>query len=168
MKLHIFFLSIILFLFSCNSNENQNLDLQQFTPVQVKEFKKKNVSISTVLRFHNKEEKEVLIDYAEFDVIVNGKDIGTFIQKKSKTVPANGLFELPIEIDFAPEDAFLNLDYGVLKIKSDIVSKVALRGYLNSTSNGKTKKLEYDVTQKVLFSNNSKLYLDDAGNLQEK
>lgn len=168
MRLHIFFLSIIFFSISCGSNDKQNLDIQQFTPVKVNEFKKKNVSISTMLRFYNKEEKEVIVDYAEFDIIVNGKDIGTFIQKKTKTIPANGLFELPIEIDFAPEDAFLNLDYGLLKIKSDIVCKVALRGYLNTSSNGKTKKLDYDVTQKVLFTNNNNLYLDDAGNLQEK
>jgi hypothetical protein len=134
MRLHIFFLSLILFCISCESSNEQNLDLQQFTPVLVKEFKKKNVSISTLFRFYNNEEKEVNIAYAEFDIIVNGKDLGTFIQKKSKNVPANGLFELPIELDFTPEDAFLNLDYGIVKIKSDIVSKVALRGYLTVTS----------------------------------
>ena len=168
MRLHIFFLSIIILCSSCSSNDKQNIELQQFTPIQVKEFKKKNVSISTVLRFYNAEEKEVKIEYAEFDIIVNGKDVGTFIEKKTKNVPANGLFELPISLDFAPEDAFLNLDYGMIKIKSDIVCKVAVRGYLSTSVNGKSKKLDYDVTQKVLFSNNKDLYLDENGNLQEK
>lgn len=168
MRLHIFFLSIVILFSSCGSNTTQNIELQQFTPIQVKEFKKKNVSISTVLRFYNTEEKEVKIEYAEFDIIVNGKDVGTFIEKKTKNVPANGLFELPINIDFAPEDAFLNLDYGMMKIKSDIVCKVAVRGYLSTSINGKSKKLDYDLTQKVLFSNNKDLYLDENGNLQEK
>jgi hypothetical protein len=56
----------------------------------------------------------------------------------------------------------------MLKIKSDIVTKGTLRGYLNTPATGKTKKLENDVTQKVLFSNKGKLYLVEAGNLQEK
>ena len=168
MRLHIFFLSIVLFASSCGSSKKQNIELQQFTAIKVNEFKKKNVGISTVLRFYNADEKEVKLDYAEFDIIVNGKDVGTFIQKKSKSVPSNGLFELPIELDFAPEDAFSNLDYGMIKIKSDIVCNVAIRGYLNQTIDGKSKKLEFDATQKVLFTNNDDLYLDENGNLQEK
>jgi len=32
------------------------------------------------------------------------------MQKKSKTIPSNGLFELPIDIDFAPKDTFTNLN----------------------------------------------------------
>jgi len=146
---------------------SQIIELQQFSEVEVVEFKKKNVAISTMLRFYNSDEKDVKIDYAEFDIYVNGKDVGTFIQKKSKNVPVSALFELPINVDFAPESAFLNLEYGIKKIKSDIVSKVRIAGFLTTSQNGKEKKLEYDITQKVLFSNNNKLYLDKDGNLQE-
>ena len=168
MRINIIFFGLLSLLFACKSNNSQLIELQQFSEVKVKEFKKKNVAISSTLRFYNSDEKDVKINYAEFDIHVNGKDVGTFIQKSDKNVPANGLFELPIEIEFSPESAFLNLDYGLIKIKSDIVSKVRIFGYLIIVQNGKEKKLEYDVTQKVLFSNNNDLFLDENGNLQEK
>lgn len=168
MRINIFILSILISLLACTSNDNQIIELQQFSPVKVREFKKKNVAISTTLRFFNSDEKDVKIEYAEFDIYVNGKDVGTFIQKKSKNVPVNGLFELPIDLEFAPESAFLNLDYGLVKIKSDIVCDVRIAGFLTSVQNGKEKKWDYDVTRKVLFSNNNKLYIDENGNIQEQ
>lgn len=165
------FLTILLLtilFYSCNGKKEKQVELQHFSTVEVKEFKKKNVSISTDLKFQNLSEYEVEFIYAEFDIIVDGKDVGSFIQKSAKKIPANGLYSIPIQHDFKPEDAFLNLDYGLLKIKSDIVCPVRIVGYITILKNGKEDDIKFDVTQKVLFSNDNKLYLDADGNLQEK
>lgn len=168
MRINFFFLLTFLLLVSCRSSSSKNIELQQFSPIKVDEFKKKNVRISSTLRFYNSQDISLNINYMEFDIIVNGKDVGTFIKKKSHLVPAKSIFELPITIDFKPEDAFLNLNYGLIKIKSDVVSNVSIEGFLLSNQNGEQEKITISVEQVVLFSNNKDLYLDEAGNVQEK
>lgn len=168
MRTYIFYLAIFSFLISCGIIGSKQLELQEFSPIEVKDFKKKNVAIASTLRFYNANEKSVSIVYAEFDVLVNGNDVGTFIQNKSKDIAGSAIYELPISLSFEPEDAFSNLDYGVVKIKSDVVCDVKLVGFLTCLVDGKEKKYDYKVVQKVLFSNNGKLYLDENGNLKEK
>ncbi|MFT4970194.1 MAG: LEA14-like dessication related protein [Chitinophagales bacterium] len=168
MRINIFLPTLVLMLGSCRSNSSKSLELQQFSEIKVSEFKKKKVGINTTLRFYNAEEKTLNISYIECDIVVNGKDVGTFIKKKNHDVPAKSIFELPIQVDFKPENAFLNLDYGMVKIKSDVVSDVSIEGYLLSRQNGNEEKVLISARQTVLFSNNKDLYIDEAGKIQEK
>ena len=103
------YLFLLLLSISCNFSGVKDLELQEFSKVEVREFKKKNVQIYTNLRFLNPNENSIKVVYAEFDVFVNGKDIGTFISKKEKSIAGKGLYEIPIVVDFLPEDAFKNL-----------------------------------------------------------
>ncbi|MCB0510340.1 MAG: hypothetical protein H6579_01710 [Chitinophagales bacterium] len=162
------YLFLLLLSISCNFSGVKDLELQEFSKVEVREFKKKNVQIYTNLRFLNPNENSIKVVYAEFDVFVNGKDIGTFISKKEKSIAGKGLYEIPIVVDFLPEDAFKNLDYGIKKIKSDVACDVKLVGYLKTLSGEKEDKISYDFKQKVLFTNNDKLYLDENFNIKEK
>lgn len=163
------FLIILLFLLaSCGGNNLKSVEFQQFSDVQVEEFKKKNVEISTVLRFYNSSNETVSISYAECDIYVNGKDIGTYIKKTKYEVPAQSILKLPITAEFKPEDAFLNLEYGMVKIKSDVVSTVAFNGYLLNTANGKEEKIPIEDSQLVLFTNDNSLSLDENGKIKGK
>lgn len=169
-KMRLKFVNIIIlfFMVSCGGNDSKSFELQEFSKVEVESFKKKNVELSTSIRFYNSDDLSVKVVYAEFDVLVNGKDVDTFISKNSKEIPSNGIYELPIEIDFAPESAFLNLDYGIVKIKSDVVADVEISGFITTMKNDKKKDIKFNSKQKVLFSNNKKLYLDENGALKEK
>ena len=153
---------------SCGGNDTKNFELQEFSKIKVENFKKKNVEISTSLRFFNGADSSIKVVYAEFDILVNGKDVDTFISKSIKNVTSNGIYELPLKIEFAPESAFSNLDYGIIKIKSDVVADVQISGFITTMHNDKKKDVKFSSNQKVLFSNNSKLYLDENGVLKEK
>lgn len=162
------FLFLIFLTYSCNISGVKDLELQEFSKIEVREFKKKNVQIFTNLRFLNPNENSVKVSYAEFDILVNGKDVGTFISKKEKSLAGKGLYEIPIVVDFLPEDAFKNLDYGVIKIKSDVACDVKIIGYLKTLSGETEDKISFEFKQKVLFTNNDKLYLDENFNIKEK
>jgi len=168
MKWKIFYLGYLLLLTACLNKQPKNVDIKEFSKIKVESFRKKNVSISTSLRYFNDSDLGVKIDYAEFDVLINGKDVATFISKKTENIPANGIFELPMTIDFSPTTAFPNLQYGLVKIKSDVVAEVTISGFITLQQNEKEKKIKLNTTQKVLFTNNSKLFLDENGTLKEK
>lgn len=168
MKLKLAYILLLFFTFSCGGNSSENFELQEFTKIKVDNFKKKNVDLSTSLRFFNSSDLSIKVVYAEFDVLVNGKDVDTFISKSTKEISSNGIYELPIKIAFAPEAAFLNLDYGTIKIKSDVVANVEIIGYITTMKNEKKKDIKFSSLQRVLFSNNKKLFLDENGNLKEK
>lgn len=168
MRINIFLLILCCFNFSCQNSGVKNIENQQFSEIKVDEFKKKNVSISSVLRFYNEEDKSLNITYLECDVLVNGKDVGTFIEKKPYEVPAKSILQVPVSASFKPENAFFNLDYGLIKIKSDIVSEVLIEGYILSVQNGEEKKIAIRTNQQVLFSNNKDLYLDEFGKIKEE
>ena len=131
-------------------------------------FKKKKVEISTSLRFFNEDDLSIKVVYAEFDILINGIDVATFISKDNKEITSNGIYELPIKIEFPPQSAFSNLDYGLTKIKSDIVAEVEISGFITTQQNDSKKDIKDSSQQKVLFSNNKSLYLDENNVLKEK
>lgn len=160
---------IVLFLsLSCTNNRGKGIEIQDFSKIKVDVFKKKKVEINSSLRFFNNDDLSIKVVYAEFDVWVNGKDVSTFISKSVKEVPSNGIYELPIKIEFTPKQAFSDLDYGPIKIKNDVVTEVEIKGFITTMKNNKKKDFKLSTKQKVLFSNNKKLYLDENGALQEK
>ncbi|MCD8528688.1 MAG: hypothetical protein LRY27_01630 [Chitinophagales bacterium] len=48
------------------------------------------------------------------------------------------------------------------------MANVQFKGYITLMDGDKSKKIKINDTQKVLFTNNGKLYLDEAGHIQEK
>ncbi|MCD8528687.1 MAG: hypothetical protein LRY27_01625 [Chitinophagales bacterium] len=115
----IIFVLFILFLISssCNSGSSETTEIQGISEIEVKTFKKKEVELACKLHYLNVDKKSLKFTYADLDVLVNGKDVGTFISNDTKNIGPNALFELPISISFLPEDAFLDLDYGAIKNK---------------------------------------------------
>lgn len=164
----LFFILSVFLLVSCQDKTSKSIELQQFNEIEVDEFKKKNVKISTVLHFYNSTDEVISINYAECDIYVNGKDVATFIKKQNYELPAKSILKLPITAEFKPEDAFLNLEYGTIKVKSDIVSEVLIHGYLLNTANGKEEKIPIETNQLVLFTNDGSLSLDENGKIQGK
>lgn len=166
----IFYTTLIVFLlFSCKNSTSDNIKFQSLEPIILKEFKKKNVELNSALRFLNENEEPVIFNKVEYDVFVGGKNVGTFIEKANEKVPKNGVYKIDLPANFYPEKAFADIDYGIVKIKSDIVADVKYEGYFEITdSKKKVQNIKISKVQKVLFSNNKKLKLDENGTIIEK
>ncbi|MGB1247393.1 MAG: LEA type 2 family protein [Chitinophagales bacterium] len=169
MKISYYLLPIfaLLILFSCGGNSVKNPELKQFDNIKVTEFKKKNVEIQTTMRYYNPNDFSIMVTMADFDITVNGKDVGTFISKNGKEVNAGALLEIPVSVSFAPEDAFEDFDAGILKIKSDHVATVEMEGYLSIKAMEEESNVEFEMEQLVLFSNDNSISIDENGNIVE-
>lgn len=169
MKNIYYFFALIFLLFSCKNSTTENIKFQDLEPITLKEFKKKNVELNSALRFLNENEEPVIFSKVEYDVFVGGKNVGTFIEKANEKIPKNGVHKMELPANFYPEKAFTDLDFGIVKIKSDIVAEVKYEGYFTIIDNkNNEEEIKFSKSQKVLFSNNKKLKLDENGTIIEK
>lgn len=159
---------LILLLFSgCNGNKLKDPELQNWDKIELLQFKKENATIASNLHFYNPNPYSIMITMVDLDVLVNGKDVGSYISKGNMEVKAESTIHIPIKFPFNPQEAIKDMTIGLLKIKSDHVVDVRMKGSLTINTMDQEKVVEYDLTQKVLFSNNKKLGLDSDGKIIE-
>ena len=169
MKNTFYFFALVFLLFSCKNSTTDNIKFQDLEPITLQQFKKKNVQLNSALRFLNENDETVIFNKVEYDVFVGGQNVGTYIEKTNEKIAKNGVYKIDLPANFSPEKAFTDLDYGITKIKSDIVAEVKYEGYFTITdSNKKEEEVKFSKIQKVLFSNNKKLKLNENGTIIEK
>lgn len=160
---------ILIILSACGDGTSlQDPELKQFDDVKVTTFKKNTVEIQTTMRYYNPNDFSIMVTAADFDILVNEKDVGTFMTLKSQEVKAGALIEIPVKITFEPEKAFTNFETGLIKIKSDHVANVSMNGYLTVAALEQEETVNFEMEQLVLFTNDGSLSLDESGNIIEE
>ena len=138
MKTKLFFaLSIALFISSCSSFEKPTL--KEISSVKVN-IKKKFTKLSGTLIFTNPNTENIGLNELYFDVLFNGKDVGSYTKKSDAIIPAQGQISLPfyIEINNEEYDATSN------------EIELSIKGYINGKIKNENISLSFDEKKNVL------------------
>lgn len=162
------FCILLLFIASCSDQSSKQFSLKNFNEINLQKFNKKTVKFSTSFNFLNESEDKVTILKSDFDIFINGKDIASHINNTPIIVLAKKNFEIPINAEFTPSKAFTDYKTGLVKIKSDIIANVKITGTIVIAIDSVEQEIAYSDEQKVLFTNNKKIKLNNEGEIIQK
>ncbi|MDH3710396.1 MAG: LEA type 2 family protein, partial [Cyclobacteriaceae bacterium] len=98
---------------------------------------------------HNPNGIKVTVKEIDISVTVNEKAVGKVNQTGEIEVPANAEFEVPLVVDFAPNDVYDNLLSGLMTIISKGQLEVHYKGFIKMKAAGITFKVPIDHQDEV-------------------
>ena len=140
-------LFICLWLYSCSKPKQP--EFVRIKSLVVKEFSDEKVTLGGEAILHNPNGIKVTVKEIDISVTVNEKAVGKVNQTGEIEVPANAEFEVPLVVDFAPNDVYDNLLSGLMTIISKGQLEVHYKGFIKMKAAGITFKVPIDHQDEV-------------------
>ena len=146
-KVYVLLVGLVVVCLACAKPKEP--ELVRIKSLTVQEFSEDKVVLAGEAILYNPNAIGVTVKEIDVSVTVDEKAVGKVNQTGDIKVPANSEFEVPLVIDFAPQDVYDNLLSGLISFISKGEISVYFQGHIKMKAAGINFKVPIDHRDKV-------------------